>query len=173
MTPNPAWLFFGTSLPSAEAKEVVGAGGITSVLLAHRDHLPSQLLPTGSQSPGGCGHSGPREFTQLMSHGWPGGGGQLSLLSLHALWDTPPYKPGTHGPPPQPICISKKIHSICFRFIYTSTHHGGAESRAPFLQAPHPHRRAGEHVSPSGTGAVITQSFEPEGQVLTSWAPIG
>lgn len=44
-----------------------------------------------------------------MSHGWPGGGGQLSLLSLHALWDTrPPPKPGTHGPPPNPSAFQRK-----------------------------------------------------------------
>lgn len=98
--------------------------------------------PIGNQSLRGCGHPGPQEFphpVMVLEEG-------SVHFSLLAFWD-PPLQPGTHGPPPQPIYISKKIHSICFRFIYTSTRHGGAECRTPRLRAPSPHRGAGEHVS--------------------------
>lgn len=130
---------------------------MTSVPSAHWDHgLPSPS-PQEARVWGGCGHPGPLEFTQLRYSPdtppipwWVWRRGQLSSQPPSSLG--PPSQPGTHGPPhPQPICISKKIRSICFRFIYTSTHHGGGQSRAPCLQALHPHRGAGEHVSCSGT----------------------
>lgn len=107
---------------------------MTSVPSAHWDHgLPSPS-PQEARVWGRCGHPGPLEFTRLRYSPdtppipwWVWRRGQLSSQPPSSLG--PPSQPGTHGPPhPQPICISKKIRSICFRFIYTSTHHGGGRA---------------------------------------------
>lgn len=149
---------WGLSSPSAEVK-----GGDDLSRLGPQGSLASPAPPHRKPKPGWVWS--PRAkgvYTAEVSPAaptpwWVWRRGQLSLLSLRVLWDPPPLQPGTHGSPPS-ICISKKTRSICFRFIYTSTRHGGAEQGA-CLQAPHPHRGAGEHVSPSGTGSSYSLGF--------------
>lgn len=93
-------------------------------------------------------------------------GGQSTSIFL--LSGPPPQTTHTWSPP-QPICISKKIHSICFRFIYTSTRYGGAECRTPCLQAPPPTAPIGrlECMCPKGHifqgyGAVKAGPLQPD-----------
>lgn len=89
--------------------------------------------PIGNQSLRGCGHPGPQEFphpVMVLEEG-------SVHFSLLAFWD-PPSNQAHMVPPPQPIYISKKIHSICFRFIYTSTRHGGGRVQDASPPSPLP-----------------------------------
>lgn len=107
MTPKPAWLCsLGPLCPWQRQRRW---GVITSVLLAHRDHLPSQLLPTGSQEPwwvwslratGVYTADVPRLAWRRRS--------ALSSQPPCSLGHPPPYKPGTHGPPHNPSAFQRK-----------------------------------------------------------------
>lgn len=105
---------------------------MTSAPSAHRDHWPPQPLPTGSWSLGGCGHPGP-QFTQLLTLWWDWRRGQLSSQPSCSL-GTPPTR-HTWSPP---ICISKKICSICFHSFTLQLTMGGQRPECQSFKPPPP-----------------------------------
>lgn len=88
--------------------------------------------------------------------------GQLSLLGRKLS-----------GTPPPTSAFQRKSDPYVSRFIYTSTRHGGTESRVHSPQDPHPTERMESMCPFQGLGAVTGQPSEPEGQVRTLRAPIG
>lgn len=130
---------------------------MTSVPSAHWDHgLPSPS-PQEARVWGGCGHPGPLEFTQLRYSPdtppipwWVWRRGQLSSQPPSSLGPPPPNRAHMVPPTHNPSAFQRKYApSVSDSFTLQLTM--GGQSRAPCLQALHPHRGAGEHVSCSGT----------------------